>query len=134
MLLEGTVAVLALAAVMVLEPGAGLGGRSPDAVYAHATGRYAEELSGGRVSAALGLGFGLLAFTTFIYDTLDVCTRLGRYIFQELTGLHGTAARVLATAATLAIPAVFLLTTPKDAYLRIWSLFGRSNQLLAGLP
>ena len=27
-----------------------------------------------------------MAFTTFVYDTLDVCTRLGRYIMQELTG------------------------------------------------
>ncbi|MFH1824137.1 MAG: carbon starvation CstA family protein [Candidatus Firestonebacteria bacterium] len=29
----------------------------------------------------------ILAFSTFVYDTLDVCTRLARYIFQEIFGL-----------------------------------------------
>jgi carbon starvation protein len=27
---------------------------------------------------------GLMAFTTFVYDTIDVCTRLGRYILWNL--------------------------------------------------
>lgn len=133
MLLEGTVAVLALSAVMLAEPGAGLAGTSPDAVYAGAIGQYVERLSFGLVPRQVGLAFGLLAFTTFIYDTLDVCTRLGRYVLEELLRLRGTAARLVATAATLALPAVVLLTTSENAYLRIWSIFGSSNQLLAAL-
>ena len=39
-------------------------------------------------SGRFGMSFALMAFTTFVYDTLDVCTRLGRYILQELTGRH----------------------------------------------
>ena len=30
-----------------------------------------------------------MAFSTFVFDTLDVCTRLGRYILQELLGWQG---------------------------------------------
>ena len=35
-----------------------------------------------------------------VYDTLDVCTRLGRYIVQELTGLKGRAGAWLGTGAS----------------------------------
>ena len=36
--------------------------------------------------------FGAMAFSTFIFDTLDVSTRLGRYILQELLGWQSKAA------------------------------------------
>jgi carbon starvation protein len=76
-----------------------------------------------------------MAFTTFVYDTLDVCTRLGRYILQELTGLSGTAGRLIATLITAAAPGVFLFWQPTDVPLwrKFWDLFGASNQLLAAL-
>src|SRR6185369_3793428 len=90
------------------------------------------------VPAALGVSFGLMAFTTFVYDTLDVCTRLGRYILQELTGMQGWAGRWLATAATAGLPLAFLIWQPADpqgrpAWMIFWNLFGASNQLLAAL-
>ena len=50
-----------------------------------------------------------MAFTTFVYDTLDVCTRLGRYIIQELTGWHDATGRWLGTALTAGVPLFFLL-------------------------
>ena len=56
-----------------------------------------------------------MAFTTFVYDTLDVCTRLGRYIIQELTGLHNWAGRWLGTALTAGVPLFFVLRTSVDA-------------------
>jgi carbon starvation protein len=81
-----------------------------------------------------------MAFTTFVYDTLDVCTRLGRYIVQELTGLSGKAGGWLGTALTAGVPLVFLLRPHVDAngnavpvWKTFWSLFGASNQLLAAL-
>ncbi len=61
------------------------------------------------------LAFGLMAFTTFVYDTLDVCTRLGRYIIQELTGLHNWVGRWLGTALTAGVPLYFVLRTSVDA-------------------
>gem|GEM_PF-5086234 len=38
------------------------------------------------ISLSIAFPFVLLAFSTFVYDTLDVATRLARYILQELTG------------------------------------------------
>jgi carbon starvation protein len=84
--------------------------------------------------------FALLAFTTFIYDTLDVTTRLARYILQELTGWKGTAGKVVATAVSLAVPLVCVSLKMTDAAGRavpawkiFWTIFGTSNQLLAAL-
>ncbi len=81
-----------------------------------------------------------MAFTTFVYDTLDVCTRLGRYILQELTGMQGAAGRWLATGLTAGVPLIFLIWQPTDASGKVverwrsfWDLFGASNQLLAAL-
>jgi len=92
------------------------------------------------VPAAIGVSFALMAFTTFVYDTLDVCTRLGRYIVQELTGLQGRAGGWLGTGLTAGVPLIFLLRpnldangTPVPAWKTFWSLFGASNQLLAAL-
>jgi carbon starvation protein len=92
------------------------------------------------VPAAVGVSFALMAFTTFVYDTLDVCTRLGRYILQELTGLSGKAGAWLGTALTAGVPLVLLARPQFDGEGRavpvwktFWSLFGASNQLLAAL-
>ena len=82
-----------------------------------------------------------MAFTTFIYDTLDVCTRLGRYIIQELTGWHNHFGRWLGTTLTAGAPLFFLLQPGVDAngkalrpiWESFWALFGASNQLLAAL-
>ena len=74
---------------------------------------------------------GATAFSTFVFDTLDVATRLGRYIIQELFGLRGVAGATVATLATMAAPMYFLAFTPSGAWLRFWTLFGASNQLLA---
>ena len=93
------------------------------------------------IPVAFGVSFALMAFTTFVYDTLDVCTRLGRYILQELTGRHDRLGRWGATAATAAVPLYFLLQPPRStalgkampAWKIFWNLFGASNQLLAAL-
>jgi carbon starvation protein len=74
-----------------------------------------------------------MAFSTFVFDTLDVSTRLGRYILQELTGLSGRAGAILGTAITAAVPLVVLLAAGEGAYRSFWVLFGTSNQLLAAL-
>ncbi|MBK8130645.1 MAG: hypothetical protein IPK53_17685 [bacterium] len=92
------------------------------------------------IPASFGVLFGLMAFTTFVYDTLDVCTRLGRYILQELFGWQGNLGRYFATALTAFIPLIFVLQTTTDAAGNVipgwrvfWPLFGASNQLLAAI-
>lgn len=136
MLLEAMVAVVSLCCVMTLTR-EGAAGLQPNFIYARGIGGFLEVLG---VPASFGVSFGLLAFTTFVYDTLDVCTRLGRYIVQELTGLQGRLGRWLGTGVTAVMPLVFVMRSGTDgagqpipAWLKFWPLFGASNQLLAGL-
>lgn len=137
MLLEGLVAFLALATVMILAKGSVLSGSSPDRIYAEGLGNFVQHLG---IPANFARAFTLLAFTTFIYDTLDVATRLARYIIQELTGWKGRWGSTLAVLLSLAIPIACVsmkVTGPDGAVLPawkvFWTLFGTSNQLLAGL-
>jgi len=137
MLLEGLVAVIALATVMLLPPGDAATGQSPDRIYANGLSHFVARAG---VDREFARSFALLAFATFIYDTLDVATRLGRYVFQELTGWRGRWGRIGATLATLALPAASISWTVRDpsgqivpAWKVFWTLFGTSNQLLAAL-
>ena len=137
MLLEGIVAVIALSTVMILAKDSELLTKSPNFVYASGIGAFMQLIG---VSPALGISFGLMAFTTFVYDTLDICTRLGRYIIQELTGWKGWFGRIMSTVITGGMPMFLILITIKDAkgnpvpaWKVFWSTFGASNQLLAAL-
>ncbi|MBI5060444.1 carbon starvation protein A [candidate division KSB1 bacterium] len=138
MLLEGFVAVVSLSCVMMLSQSAAaaLQGK-PNFLYAQGMAGFLNTIG---IPVSFGIAFGLLAFTTFVYDTLDVCTRLGRYIVQELTGWHGTFGRWFATALTSVTPLFFVTQTlldaagnPVPAWRVFWPLFGASNQLLAAL-
>lgn len=137
MLLEGLVAVIALATVMLLAPTDPSVQQSPDRIYANGLSHFVERFG---VDRDFARAFALLAFATFIYDTLDVATRLGRYVFQELTGWKGRWGGVGATLMTLALPALSVSWTVRDqtghivpAWRVFWTLFGTSNQLLAAL-
>jgi carbon starvation protein len=137
MLMEAMVAVVSLSCVMVFAQGSPeLDPNQPNLVYAHGIGKFLEVVR--IVPPAVGMSFALMAFTTFVYDTLDVCTRLGRFIIQELTGLHNSTGRWLGTALTAGVPLYFLLQQPvgpgtEPVWKVFWNLFGASNQLLAAL-
>jgi carbon starvation protein len=137
MLLEGVVALLALACVMMLKPGSDLAGKGPDKIFGVGIGSFLHELG---VPLSFAITFGMLAFATFVYDTLDVCTRLARYLFCEFTGWRTRTAGVVGTVVSLLLPAWFVAQTVTNqkgavvpAYAVIWPLFGSTNQLLAGL-
>jgi carbon starvation protein len=131
MLLEGFVAVIALATVMIAAP-AELKGKGAGTIYGVGLGRFLTVLIG-EGNLAFAITFGAMAFSTFVFDTLDVSTRLGRYILQELLGLRGRAGIAIATAITVGTPLVFVLTAGAGAWQSFWTLFGTSNQLLAAL-
>jgi carbon starvation protein len=138
MLLEAMVAVVSLCCVMMLAADSDLvRNPRPNFIYARGIGSFLETLG---IPAQVGVSFALMAFTTFVYDTLDVCTRLGRYIVQELTGLQNAAGRWLGTLLTTGAPLYFLLQPATDSggtqipvWRTFWSLFGASNQLLAAM-
>jgi len=137
MLLEGMVAVVSLACVMIVAPSDPLVKAAPNFVYASGIGKFMSLIG---INPTFGISFGLMAFTTFVYDTLDVCTRLGRYIFEELTGLRNWVGRLIGTVLTAGVPMIFLFQTMTDAkgnpipaWKTFWNTFGASNQLLAAL-
>jgi carbon starvation protein len=135
MLLEAMVAVVSLCCVMMFAEGSPqLTGKKPNEIYAAGIGKFLEVI---HLPPRVGMTFALMAFTTFVYDTLDVCTRLGRFILQELTGWRGRGGRLFGTALTAGVPLFFLLRHPADSRVEVWrifwDLFGASNQLLAAL-
>jgi carbon starvation protein len=131
MLLEGFVAVIALTTVMIATSDE-LAGKAPGAVYGQGLGRFLTVVIG-EENLVFATTFGAMAFSTFVFDTLDVSTRLGRYILQELFSLQGKLGAVIATAVTCGVPLFFVLLAGPGAYRSFWTLFGTSNQLLAGL-
>src|SRR5687767_14261190 len=131
MLLEAFVALIALATVMIVAPG-DAAGKAPGALYGAGLGRFLAVVIGDR-HLAFATTFGAMAFSTFVFDTLDVTTRLGRYILQELLGLRGRAGAVAATAVTCLVPLALLAVSTPGSYRLFWTLFGTSNQLLAAL-
>ena len=109
MLLEGFVALIALATVMIVATPS-TAGQAPGTIYGAGLGRFLVVLIGDQ-HLRFATTFGAMAFSTFVFDTIDVGTRLGRYIVQELLAWKGRAAMVLATALTVLPPAIVLGTT-----------------------
>jgi carbon starvation protein len=136
MLLEAFVALIAIATIVIIAPQAKMPG--PGKIYGDGIGKFLTVIIG-KDSFVLAATFGAMAFSTFVFDTLDVSTRLGRYILQELFGWKGARPAALATALTLGPPALFIATARppspgvRPAYMDFWTLFGTSNQLLAAL-
>ena len=74
--------------------------------------------------------------------TLDTCTRLGRYVLEELLKLARAkfGSILLATFITLLLPLILTQVTlrlpdgtPAPAWKVIWPVFGSTNQLLGAL-
>ena len=68
-----------------------------------------------------------------MFDRVDVATRLGRYLIQELTGWKGRVGALFGTLLTAAVPALILFSAQEGSWTKFWTLFGASNQLLAAL-
>jgi carbon starvation protein len=143
MLLEGFFACLSLTTVMILAPGQQKA--NADAIYANGIASYAAQL----ITPLLPAGtnpfhvlyqFALLCFATFVFDTLDACTRLARYVLMELFGWTTRRQAVIATLLCLALPAI-AIALPRvivdgkalPLWKVFWNIFGSSNQLLAAL-
>ncbi|OGR85752.1 MAG: carbon starvation protein CstA [Elusimicrobia bacterium RIFCSPLOWO2_01_FULL_54_10] len=130
MLLEAFVAMIALSTVMILSQQPIMPG--PGKIYGNGMGYFLTILIGEQ-NILFAITFGAMAFSTFIFDTLDVATRLGRYILQELFNLKGPSGAAIATAATVALPVLLVSFAGAGSYRQFWTLFGTTNQLLAAL-
>jgi carbon starvation protein len=143
MLLEGFFACLSLATLMILAPSQQKGGA--DAIYANGIANFAAQLLAPLLPAnvnpfAMLYQFALLCFATFVFDTLDACTRLARYVLMELFGWTSRRQAVTATILSLIVPAI-AIALPRvnidgkalPLWKVFWNIFGSSNQLLAAL-
>src|SRR5690606_27274956 len=127
MLAEAFVALIALVTVVIftqdhLVDAAGKP-LKPGTIYGNGIAEFLT-LVVGRDNLPFAITFGAMAFSTFVFDTLDVATRLGRYLVQELTGWKGMAGAAFGTLITVVPAALFLTFGGEGSYLRFWSLFG----------
>ncbi|HWR60300.1 MAG TPA: carbon starvation protein A, partial [Clostridia bacterium] len=127
MLIEGLVAIIALIAVGYVVGATG----TPAQIFANGV---AEFMSKFGIPISVGSVFVILAFSAFALTSLDTATRIGRYIFQEMTTkADGTKTPLsnmyISTTITVGLSALLL----SYGYQKIWPIFGSANQLLAGL-
>ncbi|MBC8189893.1 MAG: carbon starvation protein A [Puniceicoccaceae bacterium] len=134
MLVEGLLAVFALACVGV---SGGIGEGGPVQAFARGSALFFNTIG---VPQELGMTFATLAVSTFLLTTLDTCTRLTRFLLEELFDWRGAGSRYLGSLLVLLLPALagFATFTAPDgsvlpAWKGVWPLFGATNQLLAAL-
>lgn len=131
MLAEGFVALIALVTIMIVAQ-EDVQRLKPGTIYGNGIGEFLTLLIG-RENLRFAVTFGAMAFSTFVFDTLDICMRLGRYILQEVSGWKGKFGMLAGTLITSLVPFYVLATAEEGMYVHFWTLFGASNQLLAAL-
>ena len=131
MLAEGFVALVSLSIIMLMAPSE-ITGLKPGSIYGRGIGEFLTLIIG-KDKLPFAITFGAMAFSTFVFDTLDVSTRLGRYLIEELTGLKGKIGAILGTVLTILPAALILLNTDSGMWSQFWTLFGAANQLLAAM-
>jgi carbon starvation protein len=136
MLAEGFVAFIALVTVMIAfgDSLVGPDGKNLPAgkIYGNGIGNFLSIIIG-QENLKFAVTFGAMAFSTFVFDTLDVTMRLGRYLVQELLGIPGRLGALIGTLVTVALPLALIFLAKPGSYIEFWTLFGASNQLLAAL-
>ena len=133
MLAEAFVALIALVTVMIVaQPAITAQGLKPGTIYGNGIGTFLTLVIGEKYRN-FAITFGAMAFSTFVFDTVDVSTRLGRYIVQELFRMPSRFGAWVGTFATVALPVYFVGFAPPGTWVKFWTLFGASNQLLAAL-
>jgi len=96
------------------------------------------------IEAQLGASFAVVVVVTFAGTTMDTGVRLQRYILEEIAELAGFKALVgkvsLLTTIAVLIPLALALVPGDEssggngfAFGQLWTLFGTTNQLTAGL-
>jgi carbon starvation protein len=131
MLAEGFVALISLGIIMTMLPES-VTGLKPGSIYGRGIGEFLTLIIG-KEHLPFAMTFGAMAFSTFVFDTLDVSTRLGRYLVQELLGLGGKMGALFGTVFTILPAMIILYQTESGMWAQFWTLFGAANQLLAAL-
>ncbi len=151
MLLEGVVALLALIAVAWHSQAdlvAGLSEGKPVVLFAQGLASFCGKLG---LPEKTSESFMLLAVAAFLMTSVDACTRLARFVWQELWSTASAAAPASETAAKPQSPivrlnrnmyfatgvvvaiGVYLLVLNPSMANNLWTMFASANQMLAAL-
>lgn len=150
MLLEGVVALLALVAVAWHSQAdlvKGLAAGKPVVLFAQGLASFCAQLG---LPEKTSESFMLLAVAAFLMTSVDACTRLARFVWQELWSTASAAEpeaaaakppspivclnrnMYFATAVVIAIGVYLLVLNPSMAS-NLWTMFASANQMLAAL-
>ena len=153
MLLEGVVALLALISVAWLSQDqlmAGLAEGKPVVLFAKGLASFCGKLG---IPENTAQSFMLLAVAAFLMTSVDACTRLARFVWQEIWSTASTndSAKTdvakaeksgllvrlnknmyFATGVVIAIGFYLLVLNPSMAG-NLWTMFASANQMLAAL-
>jgi carbon starvation protein len=137
MLIESFLAIISVCAVMVISRTDYVGSLSADGpvnMFADGMGFVISSLG---IEEGLAVNFVALTISAFALTTLDTCTRLARFTFQEFfeetenQNVRGiTQNRFLSTTVVVILSSLFLLS---GEFTTLWPIFGSANQLLAAL-
>lgn len=137
MLIESFLAIISIGSVIIIsrtDYASKLLSDGPVTMFADGLGGI---IAATGISANLAVTFVALTISAFALTTLDTCTRLARFTFQEYfedveskTGKALAGNRYLATFIVVVL-SILLLTS--GGFATLWPIFGSSNQLLAAL-
>ena len=137
MLIESFLAIISVGAVIVIsrtEYAGRLTSEGPVAMFANGLGGI---ISSTGISTDLATTFVALTVSAFALTTLDTCTRLARFTFQEyFEDVDHAAGRALAEnryLATFIVVVLSILLLISGGFATLWPIFGSANQLLACL-
>lgn len=137
MLIESFLAIISVGAVIVLERADYTGlllTEGPVNMFADGLGYIISSLG---ISENLAITFVALTISAFALTTLDTCTRLARFTFQEyFENINNQKVqkvsqnRFVATSVVIVLSVLMLLS---GEFSLLWPIFGSANQLLAAL-
>lgn len=137
MLIESFLAIIAIGAVIIMtrtEYTGRLSTEGPVALFSDGLGGM---IAATGISSDLAITFVALTVSAFALTTLDTCTRLARFTFQEYfedvdhkVGRTFAGNRYLATFIVVVLSILLLIS---GGFTTLWPIFGSANQLLAAL-
>lgn len=146
MLIESFLAVIAVASVIILsrdEFTLGLADKGPVTLFSEGLGGFISSLG---IPPALAVSFVALTVSAFAVTTLDTCTRLARFVLQEILAttvptIHRRSriAQIVQQfahnryLATLLVVLFSLGLLFSGQFRELWPIFGAANQLLAAI-
>jgi carbon starvation protein len=137
MLIESFLAILSVGAVIVIRRTDYVGrlaSEGPVTMFADGLGGI---IAATGISPELAITFVALTVSAFALTTLDTCTRLARFSFQEyFEDVDNKVGKVFAGNRFIATTIVVILSVMllfSGEFTTLWPIFGSANQLLAAL-